>query len=116
MARCERLEARLAALDQLYGQPRRSRPGWPAPVACPVPAAPVGGQVTAREPGTAAGVVKVRLSGAPDDVAAVAALITDYDGAPGIEIIERSAPYPNRRDPGERVYLTVRLAPQGGSR
>lgn len=68
------------------------------------------------QPGQAPGVVKVRLSGAPDDVAMVATLLTDYDGAPGVQIIERSAPYPNRRDPGERVYLTVRLAPEGGQR
>lgn len=66
--------------------------------------------------GQAPGVVKIRLSGAPDDVAMMATLITDYDGAPGIEIIERSAPRVNRRDPGERVYLTVRVAPEGGQR
>ena len=39
-----------------------------------------------------------------------AALLTDYDGC-GIDVIEQSAPYPNRRDPGERVYLTVRIGP-----
>ena len=54
--------------------------------------------------------VKVRLSGASGDVAVVAALLTDYDGC-GIEVIEQSAPYPNRRDPGERVYLIVRIGP-----
>ena len=72
--------------------------------------------VASEQAGPAAGVVKVRLSGAPDDVAMVATLITDYDGAPGVEIIDRSAPYANRRDPGERVYLTVRVAPEGGQR
>lgn len=62
------------------------------------------------QPGQAPGVVKIRLSGASGDVAAAAALLTDYDGR-GIDVIEQSAPYPNRRDPGERVYLTVRIGP-----
>jgi hypothetical protein len=43
-------------------------------------------------------IVKVRLSGHPDDVAAVADRITA--GPP-------STPYPNRRDTGVRVYLEV---------
>ena len=60
--------------------------------------------------GKAAGVVKIRLSGASGDVAMVAALLTDYDGC-GIDVIEQSAPYPNRGDLGERVYLTVRIGP-----
>lgn len=59
--------------------------------------------------GQAPGVVKVRLSGAADDVAMVAELIADYDGAPGVEVLDRSVPYPNRRDLGERVYLTLRI-------
>jgi len=40
----------------------------------------------------------------------VAALLTGYDRC-GIDVIEQPAPYPNRRDPGERVYLTVRIGP-----
>jgi len=60
--------------------------------------------------GQPAGVVKVRLSGTAGDVAVVAALLTGYDGC-GIDVIEQSAPYPDRRDPGERVYLTVRIGP-----
>jgi hypothetical protein len=48
-------------------------------------------QWSADETGQAPGVVKVRLSGAAGD----------------IEVIERSATYPNRRDPGVRVYLTA---------
>ena len=60
--------------------------------------------------GQAAGQVKIRLSGASGDVAMVAALLTGYDGR-GIDVIEQSAPYPNRRDPGERIYLTVRIGP-----
>ena len=60
--------------------------------------------------GKAAGVVKIRLSGASGDVAMVAALLTDYDGC-GIDVTGQSAPHPNRRDRGERVYLTVRIGP-----
>ena len=66
--------------------------------------------MTRQQAGQAPGIVKIRLSGAAGDVAMVAALLTDYDGC-GIDVIEQSAPYPNRRDPGERVYLTVRIGP-----
>jgi len=54
--------------------------------------------------GAAPGVVKARLSGAAGDIAAVAEVLAREFG-----VIERSASYPNRRDPGERVYLTVRI-------
>jgi hypothetical protein len=59
--------------------------------------------------GQAPGVVKVRLSGAPGDVEMLATRLADYAGS-GIDVIERSAPYPNRRDPGVRVYLTLQIA------
>ena len=55
--------------------------------------------MTRQQAGQAPGVVKIRLSGAAGDVAMVAALLTGYDGC-GIDVIEQSAPYPNRRDPG----------------
>lgn len=58
--------------------------------------------------GQAPGVVKVRLSGAAEDVGMLAQLLADYAGS-GIDVIERSAPYPNRRDPGVRVYLTLQV-------
>jgi hypothetical protein len=61
--------------------------------------------------GTAPGVVKIRLSGDPADTALLAAVIA---ASPAVEVIEQSAPYPNRRDPGERVYLTVRVDRPGG--
>jgi hypothetical protein len=51
-------------------------------------------------------VVKVRLLGELADIEAVAAVLGGRLGC-GIEQIERSTPYPNRRDPGVRVYLTV---------
>lgn len=66
------------------------------------------------QPATAPGVVKVRLAGAPADVAALqetlALLARSRAELPyGIEVLEQSAPYPNRRDPGERLYLTLRI-------
>jgi hypothetical protein len=64
----------------------------------------------AGETGLADGVVRVRFSGAAGDIDAAAALA----GQDGIELIERSAPYPNRRDPGHRVYLTVRVRRMAG--
>jgi hypothetical protein len=56
--------------------------------------------------GQARGVVKIRLSGAAGDVEVLAGVL---GSSPAAEVIDRSAPYPNRRDPGERVYLTVRI-------
>ena len=65
----------------------------------------------------APGVVRVRLSGEPADLENLARVLshggTGPDGA--MEVIEESAPYPNRRDPGWRCYLTVRLTTEGMS-
>lgn len=68
--------------------------------------------------GAAPGVVKIRLSGHPADVAAVQDLFAGLahvlrGGPAGIEVLDRSAPYPNRRDPGVRVYVTVRVLREG---
>jgi hypothetical protein len=64
--------------------------------------------------GQAPGVVKVRLSGAAEDLAVVAEILGGYPGA-GVEVLDQSAPRRNRRDPGERVYLTLRISePEGG--
>lgn len=60
--------------------------------------------------GAAPGVVKVRLSGAAGDLEALAAALA---ASPAAEVIERSAPYPNRRDPGDRLYLILRI--KGGA-
>jgi hypothetical protein len=57
--------------------------------------------------GQAPGVVKVRLSGALPDIAALASLFGHL--ATGIDLIDVSQPYPNRRDAGARLYLTVRI-------
>jgi hypothetical protein len=42
----------------------------------------------------------VQLLGAAEDVEQVVQLLADV-------VIERSAPYPNRSDPGIRIYLTT---------
>ena len=52
------------------------------------------------------GVVQVRLLGSRPDLAALAGLVA---GLPEVEILTAWGPRPNRYDPGERVYLTVRI-------
>ena len=52
----------------------------------------------------APGVVKVRLAGDPADVESVALILW---AATGLEVLEQSEPYENRRDPGVRAYLTA---------
>jgi len=60
--------------------------------------------------GQAPGVVRVRLSGAPADVQAAAGLLAALaELATGLDLIQTSRPYLNDREPGERVYLTIRL-------
>lgn len=55
------------------------------------------------------GVVKVRLSG---DMAGLDALTVILAADPAVEVLTGpDGPYPNRRDPGHRVYLTVRIPP-----
>ena len=64
-----------------------------------VAGSPLAGQVP--------GVVKIRLSGALPDIA-LASLFGCL--ATGIDLIEVSQPYPNRREAGARLYLTIRIA------
>ena len=60
-----------------------------------------------RAPSPAApGVVQVRLLGSRPELAALAQLVGSL---PGVEILTAHGPRPNRYDPGERVYLTVRI-------
>ena len=61
--------------------------------------------------GLAPGVVKVRLSGALPDMEVLTAILRQQDA---IEVLDASSPYPNRRDPGVRVYLTVWVAGEIG--
>ena len=56
--------------------------------------------------GPAPEVVKVRLSGERAGIEAVTAVL-----ARCCEVLDRSGPRPNRYDPGQRVYLTVRTGP-----
>lgn len=61
--------------------------------------------------GQAPGVVKVRLLGELADIEALAAVLCE---PVAVEVIGRSGPRGNRCDPGQRVYLTVRLARPDG--
>ena len=55
----------------------------------------------------APGVVHVRLTGVLADAEALAAVLA---GIPGVQILTGpDGPYPSRRQPGHRLYLTVRL-------
>jgi hypothetical protein len=68
--------------------------------------------VNRRQPAAAPGVVKVRLSGEREDLYRFAALLALH----GIEVLGSDGPRPDRRDPGVRLYLTVRLDSPGGGR
>ena len=57
----------------------------------------------------APGVVHIRLSGPPAGAEALAAVLAS---TPAVQILTRpDGPYPNRRQPGHRLYLTLRLTP-----
>ena len=51
--------------------------------------------------------VRVRVSGHQADVEAVAAVLAGTAPATAVDVIAVSAPYPNRRDPGVRIYLDL---------
>lgn len=53
--------------------------------------------------------VKVRLSGDTASLGVLLGLLVSAAQDGGAEIAEQSALYPNRRDPGCRVYLTLLL-------
>ncbi len=61
--------------------------------------------------GPGPGMVKVRLSGAVADTEVLACLLAylAVHCDAGIDLIDVSPPYPNRREAGARLYLTVRL-------
>ena len=58
-----------------------------------------------RQPGTAPGVVEVRLSGEMADIVRVTEMLTQA----GSEVLDATGSRPNRYDPGMRVHVTVRL-------
>jgi hypothetical protein len=53
--------------------------------------------------------VKVRLSGILPGISAAVRVLTAAAEAEGFEVAEVSQPYPNRRDPGFRLYATLRF-------
>lgn len=59
--------------------------------------------------------VKVRLSGDTTALGAVLAILVSAAQNGGAEIAEQSALYPNRRDPGYRVYLTLAVPDDTGT-
>ncbi len=66
----------------------------------------------------APGVAEIRLSGTAEDTGILVSVLERIAaGQPvttvGLEILTRPAPRDNRRDPGQRVYLTVRVHPRG---
>jgi hypothetical protein len=68
--------------------------------------------MTAR-PGPAA--VKVRVSADLPGIASAPRALHDAAQAGGFEIADQTRPYPNRREPGFRVYVTLRFPPQDPS-
>jgi hypothetical protein len=59
--------------------------------------------------------VKVRLSGDTAALGVALALLVSAVQGGGAEIAEQSALYPNRRDPGYRVYLTLAVPDSTGT-
>jgi hypothetical protein len=57
--------------------------------------------------------VKVRLLGILPGVSAAVRVPTAAADAEGFEVAEVSQPYPNRRDPGFRLYVTLRFPADG---
>jgi uncharacterized protein (DUF2126 family) len=53
--------------------------------------------------------VKVRLLGILPGVSAAVRVLTAAAEAEGFEVAEVSPAYPNRRDPGFRLYVTLRF-------
>jgi hypothetical protein len=69
---------------------------------------------------TQADYVKVRVSGDTQGIATALRILHDTSHIKGFEIAEESRPYANRREPGFRVYVTLRFpaddpAPRGAS-
>lgn len=75
--------------------------------------------MSGRRPEAGPGVVEVRVSGLAEDAGTlISVLERSAAGLPvttvGLEVLDKSAPRTNRRDPGERVYLLVRIRQIGG--
>jgi hypothetical protein len=57
--------------------------------------------------------VKVRILGHPADIAAVAALLLEIRDRKHLQVEQNGRSHRNRRDPGRRMYLNVRITPTG---
>ena len=64
--------------------------------------------MTGPAAGQAPGIVKVRLLGAQADITAAVGLLSCLNTR--FDLIEVSQRYPNRREAGARLYLTIGLA------
>lgn len=62
-----------------------------------------------------AGYVTVRLSGILPGVSAAVRVLTAAAETEGFEVAGVSRPYPNRRDPGFRLYVTLRFPAAAGT-
>jgi hypothetical protein len=72
-----------------------------------------------RQERQAPGTVELRLSGSPEDTGTLISVLERLAaGLPvttvAMEILHRSRARANRRDPGERVYVLVRVRQDGG--
>lgn len=68
----------------------------------------------------APGTVELRLSGSPEDTGTLISVLERIAaGLPvttvGLEILDRSGARANRRDPGGRTYVLVRVLQDGGA-
>jgi hypothetical protein len=75
--------------------------------------------VNRRHPESVPGAVEVRVSGLPQDVGTLVSVLERLAaGLPvttvGLEVLHKNEPRVNRRDPGERVYLEMRVYSLGG--
>lgn len=59
--------------------------------------------------------VRVRVSGDTPGVARALRVLHDASENGGFEIAEESRPYPNHREPGFRVYVTLRFPVPDGT-
>jgi hypothetical protein len=102
-ARDGRVLARARPGERAGHRPRRARGRRPARTAVRARELPM----TTWQPDPALGVVDVRVSGEMPDIVRFTDLVTRM---PGVELLYTRGPWPNRRNPGVRVHLTVRLA------
>ena len=60
--------------------------------------------------------VQLRVSGDLPAIASALRVLRDAAEIEGLEFGEMSRPYPNRREPGYRVYVTLRFPPDENNR